>query len=76
MAKTLEERYWAALQRLRVRVDDLEEMARWKLSLTHRLWRANVILRATGETSEDLAALEEEVKLFARVADALTNKRL
>jgi len=69
--ETLEQRYLEAVRRLRTRTDHLEEMAAWEAELGSKLWRAQAVLRVTGEALGDMAALEEEVKLFGAVAARL-----
>lgn len=71
MALTPEQRYLTALRRLRKRVTFVEEMASWKADLASRLWRAEVVLRATGECLHDAAELEREVNLFNAISAKL-----
>lgn len=71
---TLEERYLEALRRLRVRVDHLEEMAKWREDLTSRLWRATAVHRAMGTSMDEIKALELEVSRFCAVAEAIAKK--
>ena len=69
--ETLEQRYQEAVRRLRTRTDHLEEMAAWEAELGSRLWRAQAVLRITGEALHDMAALEQEVQQFSAVAARL-----
>jgi len=73
MARTLEQRYLDALQRLRMRVDGLEEMVRWKDELASRLWRAQAVMRVTG-SGGPIEELEKEVQRFTLVATAMNEK--
>jgi hypothetical protein len=69
--ETLEERYLRALKSLRKSVTVLEEMARWKDDLASRLWRAECVLRATGEFLYDVKQLEDEVRLYNEICERL-----
>jgi len=69
--ETLEQRYLEAVRRLRTRTDHLEEMAAWEAELGSKLWRAQAVLRVTGEALHDMAALEAKVKQFSAVAARL-----
>jgi len=71
MSATIEQRYLEALRRLRVRTDTLEEMVRWKDDLASRLWRAEVVLRVTGERLYNVEEIEAEVKYYSAVAQKL-----
>jgi hypothetical protein len=69
--ETLERRYLRALKSLRKQVTVLEEMARWKDDLAGRLWRAECVLRATGEFLYDVKQLEDEVRLYNEICERL-----
>lgn len=66
--KSLEERYLTATRRLASRTDHLEEMARWKEDLMSRIWRADIVLKLTGECLYNVEDLEAEVKAWNAVS--------
>ena len=71
---SLEQRYMEAVRRLRKRTSHLEEMATWEADLGSRLWRAQAVMRVTGEPIHEMEALEAEVKQFNAVAERLKPK--
>ena len=71
MGDGIEDRYLMALRKLRRRVTLLEEMVRWRDDLASRLWRAECVLRATGECLYDAHELEQEVKHYAEIVRRL-----
>jgi hypothetical protein len=52
------------------------EMAQWKEDLASRLWRAEVVLRATGEALYDVHKMEAEVKAYSAVVAKLAENGL
>ena len=60
-----------AISRLGKKVTVLEEIALWKEDLGSRLWRAEAALKVTGECLYDARQLEEEVRLYTEVCEAI-----
>jgi hypothetical protein len=69
--RTLEQRYLAALRKLSGRVNRLEQAARWKQELEHRIWKAGISINVLGSTMADLEALEAEVAEYKAVMEAI-----
>lgn len=71
MAETLESRYIKAVKRLRTRIGTMNQMATWREELEARLWRAEIVMWATGIAKDDLGELEREIHMFNEVVKAL-----
>lgn len=53
----------------------MEEMASWKDDLASRLWRAESVLRVTGQFLYDIKEIEREVELYREIMEQIKRMR-